>query len=248
MSTETRRVGGNYSFADTVYNPTPNPMWDDYPALAIAQDPSIAYVDGDDFFDFDGSAGFTITGEAGYTIEASDASGGKVVLTTDGDDNDGLEIQRGATAGAAGESVILAAGKPVWFETKLAVADIDACDFACGLMTTDTDIVTDAGDFVVTGGVYFANAHDGDLDYYTESATTETTGDTGVNLLDATEVKLGIKWDGISAVTFWVDGVKVATSTTNIPTTELRLSYGIKNTGGAAEAVTVDYYKVAAIR
>ncbi len=54
-----------------------------------------------------------------------------------------------------------------------------------------------------------------------ESGDTETSTDSGQDAVDATDVVLGFRVDGLGIVEFYIDRILVATHTTNIPTANL---------------------------
>jgi len=240
----TRRYGGVTSQFDEDRNPlTSDAFWADCPIDAIRQDPAIGY-----FLYISGASyvadQWTQTTEAGGATTNADILGGAAHILSDGDDNDGTEIQFGTTNG---EFCQFATGQPFWLEVPIRIELVAAVDAIWGVANTDTDLVTDAGDFDVSAdGAFFAMAHDGDIDYYTELAASETTGDTGFNMLNATWATYGIKVPtSADRVDFYINRSLVASSTENIPTALMRPSMGIKNVAGEDTWIEWKYLQVA---
>ena len=196
----------------------------------------------------DGSAG-----TADICNVADDGPGGILVLTCNDADADLESLQLN------GESFKLAAGKPLWFEAKVALLDIDKCDFFIGLAITDVDILGG-----VTDRVGFQNLHDGNIKAMVEQNSTEKLEDTLVDIADCAAianfgtvgVKLGFFWDGDNTVTFYVDNVLKNSMTDNgttivIPDDEaLSPVIEIKTHTGAAAVQTVwtDYISIVQAR
>ncbi|HIJ70666.1 MAG TPA: hypothetical protein HPP87_04795 [Planctomycetes bacterium] len=184
---------------------------------------------------------------------ADDGPGGLLQLTCNDADADNENVQLN------GESFKLASGKPLWFETKLALLDVDKCDFFIGLAIADVDILG-----AVTDRVGFQNDHDGNIDCLTEQNNTENNEDTTSDIGDcaaianfaATAVKLGFYWDGVDSLNFFVDGVLKITMTDNgttilVPDDEaLSPAFQIKtHTGaGAVQTAWIDYIDIVAVR
>jgi hypothetical protein len=109
------------------------------------------------------------------------------------------------------------------------------------LLALDTTII--AG--VPNNHVYF-HKDDGDakIDFANDKAGTPTANaDVATSVVD-TPVRLGFYWDG-TTLTAYVDGVAVATSTTNIPTAAMAISFGYLNGAGSAqnEGMNVDWIR-----
>jgi len=168
----------------------------------------------------------------------SDAAGGYLLVTPGTNEDDGTQLQM------AKEAFKLAASKPLWFEIRAAFSDATESDYLLGICDRDTTQIV-AG----SSGVFFGK-DDGDrnIDYHCELVTVDTTGDTGVDAVAAVYNRYGIFYDGAGKVEFWIDGVKYATSESNIPTTEIMPTFGVLNGAAAAKTLTVDYIKCAQIR
>ena len=193
------------------------------------------------------------TGGADVCQVADDGPGGILQLTCNAADADNENLQ------INGEAFKLAAGKPLWFETKVALLDVSACDFFIGLAIADVDVLGG-----VTDRVGFEQLHDGNIDAVAEQNGTQTLTDTTSDIADCAAIasfgtlakKLGFYWDGVKTVTFYVDGVAMTTITDNgttivIPDDEaLTPTIQIKThtSAGAVQTAFVDYVSIVAER
>ena len=166
------------------------------------------------------------------TFVSTDASGGKGLITTAANENDGGNYQLN------GESFETTSYQDLYFGTKLAINDADQTDIIIGLAVTDTTLLGGLAD-----GVYFESV-DGSatLSAVTEASSTETQSDSVGTLVDATEIELEFYWDG-TTVEFFVDGSSVATSTTNIPATQMRVSVHFLTGEATANTCTIDWIR-----
>ncbi len=237
MGTAQRKKSGILSYRNEDFSrAVGKSLWEDCPLQEYLHDPSIGHLLDEHFHKY-AAGDWTQTNDNSATVALVSGAGGVLGMTTDSSDNDGVELQMNHLAWQ------LAAGKPFWFETRVRIETVAANDVAIGLMNTDTDIIGDAGDIVVTDGIYFGNDNDGLLDFYSEASSSETTVDTGHVLADATWVNLGITSDGSNWVKAWVNGKVLYTAESNIPSAALRISYAHKNTGGAAKYLQADFVR-----
>lgn len=163
---------------------------------------------------------------------ASDEIGGALLITNDDADNDSDELQ------ATQENWGLQAGKKMWYETRIKVSDATQSDLFLGLAITDTTIIDGTTDSIG----FRKDDGDANIDVVSEKDSTETLTDSGKDLVDDTYVKLGMYWDGVSTVEFYVDRNKVASHTTNNPDDEnLTITMAIQNGEAVAKTMTVDY-------
>jgi len=95
----------------------------------------------------------------------------------------------------------------------------------------------------VSDGVYFQK-DDGDanLDFHVTGSSTSTSV-TGVHtMVDATYVIVGFYYDGVDAITYFIDDVRIGQSvTTNMPSTELTVAFGLQNGEAVAKTLSLDY-------
>ena len=175
--------------------------------------------------------------------------GGWAKSTGDGStDNSGGAIQ--------GNEIFMAeASKLIFFEATVAVSDADDMDMFVGLAENGT---------FATGVPFTANNQigfllvEGAADIYAncDSGGTETKTDTGVDFADGAESgsaitntrRLGFIVKGTGQVEFYVDRVKVTTTTANIPTSALTPWFCAMSGTTTADAAWCDYIMVAAQR
>ena len=168
-----------------------------------------------------------------------DLANGYVVITNTDADNDLTSCQLN------GEAFKLADSKPLAFQAKFRVSDVDAADFFIGLAIADTSIL---GTTLANGctdliGFGCPDAT-GDLDFIASINSGGTSTDTAVNLADATDVVVRFEWDGVDTVTWFVNGTEIDSTTTSVPTDEaLTPTVEIRN-AAAAKAISIDYILV----
>jgi len=178
----------------------------------------------------------TVEAGAGAATEAlaADEKGGALLITNDDADNDSDSLQK------TQETWSLTVGKRTWYETRCKIGDADDVDFFVGLNITDTTplTTTDRAGFQI-------NDADASILCKSEKDSTETSTDSGQDAADDTYVTLGLAWDGISKLEYYVDRSKVATHTTNIPDDEnLTITMHLQNGSAVANTLTVDYIQV----
>lgn len=190
-------------------------------------------------FDTYTAAEWTVT-EVGVATQAlADGDGGLLLITNAAADDNSSFSQK------VGESFLFVSGKKLWFEALLQISDATQSDMVLGLQITDTTPLA------VTDGVYFLKT-DGaatvDLVVIKDSVSTTTSA--VATMVDATDIKLGFFYDGVSAIKIYVDGVHVGTSvTTNLPDDEaLTVSFGVQNGEAVAKTMTLDYVFAAKAR
>lgn len=170
----------------------------------------------------------------------ADTVGGWLNLTSPATDNTGSSVQ-------GNEIFLPAAGKHIWFETRVQLSDTDDMDFYAGLtvnFATNPEAVLTAANRIG----FQINEANASILCKTESGGTETSTDSGEDAVDATAVKLGFHVEGTSKVEFFVDRVLVATHTTNIPTTEMAPAAFMLTGAAAIKSLYVDYITVVASR
>ena len=172
-------------------------------------------------------------------VTSDDEPGGVVTMTTNDADNDALSLQMNGEAWKPAEF------KDIWFVCRFKITDVSECDWFLGLATTDTAVV--AG---TTNSIGFRCPDStGDIDVVVENGTSETATDTGVDLSDATFVKVGFHVQSNDVVEFMVDDVIKVRTTDNLPEDDpLTLTMEIRNDGAAANTLEVDYIGCAQLR
>ena len=213
-------------------------MWDDFPVAGPPGRNVFGYFN--DFVSWVPDE-WTNT-EVGTSLQnLKDEAHGVLDLTSGATENDGNNLQLGGTGDTetTGESFLPAAGRTIWFETRVKYDDETQSDFLLGLSKQDTTAI----DTVV--GIFFRK-DDGDalIDAVTSSASTTASTDLGVKTLAVnTYVRLGFKVFGLDKVEFYIDDVKVATHSTvaNIPAEAMKLTMVALTGEGNAATLSVDY-------
>jgi len=219
----------------------------------------------DDFISYSTSATvdlatwFGTVGGTSDTITCIDSgTGGKLQLLTGTVDNDECSAQ------VNGESFKLAAGKRLKFQTLNLNANgntlISQVGVFLGLSISSTTTMgadaikiagmTDFVGFLWDGTDLFAVAGKNATATAWTASTSISKIDTGLALVDATDIDLSFEYDGADTIRWYADGVLVATLTdagtkTLIPDDEdLTPTIGAISLTGAAQTVTLDYISV----
>jgi hypothetical protein len=132
------------------------------------------------------------------------------------------------------------AKKKMWFKTKLTFSDANAADVLAGLQGTTATPFTFTGlsgmwFFKPTGGTTFT--------CYVQNNGTATS-QSGVGLATTSPTELIIFYNGKDEVTFWQDGVCIASlASTNFPDTRaMTVSLALRNSAAAAvKSMNIDY-------
>ena len=207
----------------------------------------------------DPAAKFSMVADAGEWFVTRTATGTPTLTVLDDGANGYLKILNGTADNDLtnlqlnGESFKLRAGKMLVFESKFNITDLTYGEFFIGLSITDTAIM---GTYVTSGSsdhIGFAMLSAGPSLLYAvdkDNAGTDSSVDTGIDLVDATDVTVRIEIDGISVARFYVDGVLVGTDTANLPDNEaMTPTVELRNYGGTTAAImNIDYIRVAANR
>lgn len=164
------------------------------------------------------------------------ADGGNLLITTAGNENDGINMQ------VVGEAFnpSLTNDWPWYFGARVQFSEVTQSDWVLGLCITDTSLTA-----AVTDGVYFRSV-DGndDVSYVIEKDNTETTGTAQSAPVAATWYIYEILFDGAN-VDFYVDGVLLTRlAMTNFPNDEyLTPSFEYLNGAAASNTVTFDWIR-----
>lgn len=178
-------------------------------------------------------------GDGESALSKADLAGGALVITTDDDDNDGINMQ------LLGESFNLAGSgiRALYFGARFKISDATQSDFFIGLCDTDTDILGGADD-----SIGFRKA-DGStaVSFVTEKGGTETTlaaltADTSFHIVefyyDADAATLEVFVDGAS---------RGFVAITNLPDEEQRVSVHFLAGEAVAKLMTIDWIRVVQI-
>jgi hypothetical protein len=199
----------------------------------------------DDFTNvaLDSTNAWTVVKDSGASAGiGADVVGGVLDLTsTATTDDDGASVQ-------GNEIFLPAADKSIWFETRLQCNDADQTDICAGFtvnFATNPEAMLTAADRICF------EVDDGDASILckTEAGGTETSTDSGVDLVDDTYVTLSIRVTGTGIVQFFVEHKLVATHTTNIPVTELAVAaMSLSGSATGTRRTRIDYLFAAATR
>lgn len=169
---------------------------------------------------------------------AADVVSGAITMSSEATtDNDGSSIQ-------GNEIFAVSANRDIWFETKLTPTDAegDALEICVGLtvnFATNPEAMLTAADRIV----FQVNDGSSAILCKTEKNGTETSTDSGEEIVSGTAVILGFHVRSTGSVEFFVNRNLVATHTTNIPDDE-NLAIGLMQLSGSAtgtKSMSVDY-------
>ena len=203
--------------------------------LPISINPDYYCIEDDFVYELD--TGWVVVKDSGATVAiVADTIGGELAITsTATTDNDGGSVQ-------GNEIFAVATGKDMFFQTRIKNSDVDQSDICVGFtlnFATNPENMLTATDRIVF------QVDDGDASILckTEKDGTETSTDSGIDMVDDTYVKLGISCSGTGTVEFFVNDKLVATHSTNIPDDE-NLAIAAMSLSGSASGTrvtTIDY-------
>jgi hypothetical protein len=175
----------------------------------------------------------TVTAVDASTITGLASSlGGGWVFTTAGGDDDGVQIQ------ANSEMAYFGGPYPAYFGVRFRAASIDNHDAFFGCAITDTTICAGCTDNI---GFRMVD-DDASIFFIAENTNVETTVELA-ELVANTPVTLEFYYDGVSTVTYYVNGVEagsVETSIANMPDDEhLAPAIALLTGAGGATVMTV---------
>ena len=207
-------------------------MWDDCEFGVTYDSKYSTYFDDFHTFDTDQTEWTLTQTNAGSTV-LSDEANGALLITTDTADNDSEEYQ------LLGESFLPAAGRNIWFEARYNVSHASDLDYLIGLSATDTAMIDNNAN-----AIFFSGTDDTAAIDFKVTGSSILSSATGLKTtVAATYYKVGFKVIGTSAVEYYVDDVFAGTIKTNIPTTEMRISFAVQAGSNAARALEIDYIK-----
>lgn len=186
----------------------------------------------------DATSDWTVVKDSGASaaIDADAESGTLILSSAATTDNDGASVQ-------GNEIFRVASGRDIWFETKCWITDAeeDNMDLCVGLtinFATNPEAMLTATDRIV----FQINDGGTSILAITEKNGTETSTDTGLDA-EAFSQTLGFHVKGTGSVEFFVNRVKVATHTTNIPDDENLAVAAMQLSGSATgtKSANIDY-------
>lgn len=204
------------------------------------EDPTLLHTYFNDF-DTYVAGDWTVTEtDSAATETLADADGGVLLLTNTAADNDLVALQK------KGESFTFTSGKKLFFKARFKLLDATQSDAVIGLQITDTTPLA------VSDGVYFLKADDAaTIDFKVVASSTATTASAIATLANDTYYTVAFVYDGVSYVNYYFGTdtlnptYKGRSVVTNLPTTELTVSFALQNGAAAAKTMSVDYIFVA---
>lgn len=195
-----------------------------------------------DDFDFYLATSWVNTETGSGTQAVAQAKDGIFVITNAAADDDENWFQATQLAsGAVAENWAHVSGKRLYWGMRFKISDATEAEFAVGLQVTDT------APLAVADGIFFRK-DDGDanLDFVASASSTDDEDLAIAVLADDTYMTLEFYYDGSSSyITAFKDGVAVGSlPISSLPTTELAISFGIKNGEAVAKIMSVDWIKV----
>ena len=206
------------------------------------------FIDGDDFVtQLVTAEDYAETNATAGTADI-DPAGDNGVLLLDSNSatvTQGIQIQRPAA------NFVPKAGRTIFFEARVKVADtFDEAQLFIGLGNIETAIIASSTVATTSHIAFTTVTDDGILLSNIEKAGVGDTG-TGTTIAEDTWVTLGFKVNGLTDVTFYVNGAAVYknTTTTAIPNVALSPSFVCQSGAGATDPIMhLDYWKCAQTR
>ena len=173
----------------------------------------------------------------------TDKAGGELLITTAANDNDGVNMQLGATAG---ENVKLDGENKLYFGIRFAISDATQSDVFFGVGVTDTD--WSGG---ITDGLYFRKPDSSTAVSLVMEKDSVESVTTLATLTAAVYVTLEVIYDG-NTVKAYVDGQEKCSLSKNVVTfpdnEELRLTLEFLAGEAAAKTMSVSWLRMIHLR
>ena len=179
--------------------------------------------------------GFDVTVLVAGTLVMEDTVGGWLALTG-GAATQGIQMQ------SDGEAYLPTADLDIWCECSLRVEDADDIDWYFGLINTDVDLWTGEPTEIIA---FSGDDGDANLDFQVRDAGAGGAADTGTDMTDGGEIRLGFWVKGTTSVTPYINNVAGTPIATNIPTSLTRLTFGMRNGATTANStLSLDWYRI----
>jgi hypothetical protein len=238
-------------------------LWADCPRSSIESDPDFGWYFRDDFMDvFDLTNRYTLTQATAGTFamidddETAPLTDGGIAALDCGSSTvaQGGNVQASSTVGARFKPQ---ANSKIWFEARIAVADLTAGstgpEFYCGLAEIDTTIIGSSALSTANHVGFSSVTDDGVLISAAEKASAAHTGTTMLALgtapllADVTWHKIGFRITNLTKVEFFVDGVQKSgtgdnVATANIPIVAMVPSLVCHSDGTVDPIVYIDWW------
>jgi hypothetical protein len=176
---------------------------------------------------------FVVTQVGTNTVVNSATAGNWLTITTGGTEFNGVNVQ------GRGESFKLSAGMPLYFGVRMSISDATESDVLIGLAETNTVLLATSSAHGIGAsnmeGAFFAKLDGGTtVRAYTYEGNVQTNNVAWGTALDTNMHTYEITWDGISQLSFYIDGVIVSTVTGTLPNGDLTPSINVRAGSGAA--------------
>ena len=236
-------------FDGTSFNIAPlTGMWADCPLIQYANGMAFAYEVYDDFMSAPDVTNLWTADNVGTGTTVYDPAslGGVLLMTCQATTDNACEQLTRKGAG-----FFLAAGKTIWYETRLKIVGDIQSEFACGLVADGEDL-TAVADVLAADGVGFSS-QDASLALALTASKggTDTGASAGIHtMVSGTYVTMGFKIDGVTSITPYINGAAGTPITATIPDDEHLAPYFlVRNGDGTTQQVLhVDYVKVVQLR
>lgn len=244
--------------AGTASGKGPSPkLWSGCPLLPIMLDPTKGFYYFNDFMgeiDATTGDGWTINAQDSGTISGvADLEGGALFIDSAGH----ASAHDGVNAQLKNCSVKPQAGVKIYFEARVKMLNTGLDEYFIGLADTCTDIIEQTNgllDDTVDKVGFFrdhgASPADDKLSFVTARTDAEDETADIATVADDTWVKLGFIIDGLSSITFFVDGeiVGVCGTPANIPNAAIDLSFVSQTDQSDTDAeLTIDWVRLAQV-
>ncbi len=223
-------------------------MWADCPLIHYANGMSLAYEVYDDFINTPDVTNLWTADNVGTGTTTYDAAAaaGILLLTCQATTDDACEQLTHKGAGFS-----LAAGKTLWYETRLKIVGDVQSEVSFGLVADGEDL-TAVADVLPADGVSFSS-QDATLavDLTLSKGGTDTGAVAGVKtMVSGTYVTFGFLINGVTSVTPYIDGVAGTAATATFPDDEAMAPYFLVRNGDATtqQVLHIDYVKVLQLR
>jgi hypothetical protein len=174
------------------------------------------------------------------TAVVSDAFGGILTVTNSAADDDAYSAQwaGGNASGNVAETFTFTPGKELWFASRFQLSDVVQSEFVMGLVIADTDPFT-----AFTDGVAFTKPDGSAVMSLTSAIVTPVTAAVAVQtLVNATFYEAAFHYNGADTIRAFINGQSAGSlGVTALPTTELAVTFGIKNGEAVAKTALIDW-------
>lgn len=227
-----------------------NPMWDDCPSPMDPNYKSQVFEFFDDFLSFDPTAAVgdwpeTVVG-TGTQARLADVAGGVLRLSCQATTDDACEQMQFVS-----DPFKLAAGKTLWYETRVKITGDVQSEHSFGLSALGEDL-TAVADVLPADGVSFSTQDASLAAALTASKDGTNTGAVaGVHtLVTAAWVVLGFKIVGLTSITPYVNGVAGTAAVATFCDDESLAPYFLVRNGDATttQILDIDYVRVVQLR